>query len=149
MGSDRSTGDTRLNPDCDLTGCSPISGHKSLFLLCSISLYISYVPPIFFLLLRRLGIGGAPPPKGHWNLGRWGLPINVVAICYSAMLSVWLSFPAFLPVQKENMNYASVIWIGVMCFALGAYFVSGGKRLRLQDEIGHADKVEEEALKDA
>lgn len=91
-----------------------------------------------------MGAAGEPPPKGTWNLGRFGLPINIFALCYIIFTMVWLSFPTFKPVNKETMNYAAPIWIGVLTFALADYFFLGGsKRLKLDDEIGRAHKVED------
>ena len=97
--------------------------------LSTIALYISYIPPITFLLTQKLM--GVFTPAAHWNLGVFGIPINIFAICYAIFMITWLPFPTALPVTKETMNYAAPVWIGCILLALADYFISGHKRFRL------------------
>ena len=110
--------------------------------LCTVSLYISYLPPIIFILIRRLS--GQPTPLGPWNLGRWGIPMNIIALAYAIFMIIWLPFPTSLPVTKNTMNYAAPLWAGCFLLALLDYITGGHKRFRLPEEIGHADMIEEE-----
>ncbi|OCL10710.1 amino acid transporter [Glonium stellatum] len=108
--------------------------------LATFSLYLSYIPPLVFLVIRKLE--GKAPPRGPWNLGRWGLPINIFAICYAVFMVIWLTFPTTRPVTKDTMNYAAPVWITCFVLALADYFISGHKRFRLPDDMKHVDGVE-------
>lgn len=97
--------------------------------LATEALYISYLPPVIFLLIQKLR--GSYTPSAHWNLGVFGIPINIFAICYATFMIIWLPFPTSHPVTKETMNYAAPVWIGCMLLALADYFIGGHKRFRL------------------
>ncbi|ORX99961.1 amino acid/polyamine transporter I [Clohesyomyces aquaticus] len=102
---------------------------NALIALQSMGLYCSYLFPIFFMLLRRLR--GPPPPYGPFNLGRWGIPTNVTALCYIIFVVIWMPFPQLLPVTKDNMNYAGPIFGAVVLLALLDWTFSGRKRFEM------------------
>ena len=58
-------------------------------------------------------------------MGSWGLSVNIFALVYTAWVTVWLAFPTYLPVTRENMNYASPIFGGSVLFALAYWFIKG------------------------
>lgn len=64
---------------------------------------------------------------GHaaWNMGKLGLPVNIFALVYTAWITVWLAFPAYLPVTGQNMNYAAPIIGATTLFALAYWFLNG------------------------
>lgn len=104
--------------------------------LATMGLYISYVIPVIFILIRKLQ--GRPPARGPFYLGRWGIPINIFAICFGIYIIVFTPFPVFRPVTAENMNYAGPILGFVVLLALVDYFISGHKRFILpKSEPGH------------
>ena len=69
-----------------------------------------------------------PIQFGPWTLGKFGLTINILAIAFCTFLIIFLPFPPVLPVTAANMNYASVIFIGVVVFASVDWVVRGRKR---------------------
>ena len=69
-----------------------------------------------------------PIEFGPWNLGKLGIAINILAIAFCLFLVVFLPFPTSLPVTALNMNYASVVFAGVILFSLVDWFVRGRKR---------------------
>lgn len=93
------------------------------------ALHISYVPPIFFMLLRKLR--GPPPPFGPFKLGAMGIPLNIFALCYLVFVIIWIPFPQFLPVNKDNMSYAGPIFGAVVLGALGHWFIRGRKTFQM------------------
>ncbi|KAF2428690.1 amino acid transporter, partial [Tothia fuscella] len=97
--------------------------------LSTLSLYISYMLPIFFVLLRKLE--GRHPTYGPFSLGKWGVPINVLALVYGCYMIVFMSFPTLLPVTASTMNYAAPVWIACLLFALGDWFFGGHKRFKV------------------
>ncbi|KAJ5520453.1 hypothetical protein N7463_000906 [Penicillium fimorum] len=85
--------------------------------LGSIGLFVSYF----------IAICSCSPP-GNWNMGIWGLPVNVFALVYTAWVTVWLAFPSALPVTGESMNYAAPIFVGTTLFAFVYWFIKGRSR---------------------
>ena len=82
----------------------------------AICFFISYIIPIVCFLIR----GRSDLPKErYFNLGRFGPIINVIAVGWASMVSVFLCFPVYLPVTALTMNYASaVIAVGLVLFTL-------------------------------
>ena len=101
----------------------------ALVSLPMVALSISYFIPILLLLLRKLS--GKHPQYGPFKLGRWGVPINIAALCFLLFIIVWIPFPPVRPVTAENMNYAGPICIGVICLALLDWFTTGRKRFKV------------------
>ena len=90
--------------------------------LSSMALFTSYIIAISCLLYARLK---GTVTMGGWNLGRWGVPVNIFALVYSAYIFVFLPFPNYLPVTSVNMNYALPLWAFAVLFALVSWFVWG------------------------
>ncbi|EJU00873.1 APC amino acid permease [Dacryopinax primogenitus] len=106
---------------------SPIAAN-AIFSLCAIALDSSYVIPI---ILRRLyahhpDVQFKPGPfyMGDGLLG-WGA--NIVCTLWTAFICVIFSMPNVLPVTADNMNYASVITVGVIVLS-GAWYMIDGHR---------------------
>ncbi|KAL4924005.1 putative GABA permease [Aspergillus undulatus] len=100
------------------------SAFNAILSLSTLGLYISYLIPLWLLVFKRLT---APHdiPKGTFNLGKWGLPINLLAILFATYFAIFLPFPAELPVTGENMNYAGPVLGFVMLFACADWLVRG------------------------
>ncbi|MGA5822003.1 amino acid permease [Kitasatospora sp. NPDC094028] len=77
-----------------------------------IGLYISYVIPVF-LRLRQ----GEAFPRGPWHLGRWSRPIGVVAVGWTAVITVLFMLPTASPITAESFNYTPVAVAVVVGFA--------------------------------
>jgi choline transport protein len=63
------------------------------------------------------------PPR-HFNLGRYGVLINSVAVAWVFFLDVVYCFPTAMPVTAENMSYVSVVAFGLFSFILGLWFTT-------------------------
>lgn len=88
-----------------------IGNETAFYGLCSgvtVVMIFSYAMPIFLRLVY--GFKNVVVPPGPFSLGRWGVPINIFAVCWSTYLLIFLCFPTEMPVTKENMNYASLIF---------------------------------------
>ena len=64
----------------------------------------------------------ATVPQARWSLGRYGLPINILATAYATFACFWTFWPDHAHVRVDNMNWAPVILGGVMLIASGLYF---------------------------
>ena len=94
--------------------------------LSTLALYISYLIPVILLTLKK--VQKQHIPYGPWNLGRFGLPINIFAIVYGVFIVIFLPFPPALPVTATTMNYSSPVLGLVLLFALGYWFVRGRRQ---------------------
>lgn len=57
--------------------------------------------------------------KDRWlNLGRLGTILQIIGLLWCVFVSVWLSFPLYLPVTVPSMNWASVVFVGVLVCSL-------------------------------
>jgi choline transport protein len=79
------------------------------------------------LFIRRFN-HKRPIEFGPWNLGKLGIVVNILAMAFCLFLIIFLPFPTILPVTAQNMNYASVVFIGAALFSLVDWVVRGRKR---------------------
>jgi urea carboxylase system permease len=95
-----------------------------------IMIYIAYLLVTTPMLVRRLR-GQWPPPgdpaKGYFSLGAWGLPINVIAVCWGVFMAVNLAWPrrdVYNATEPFHwyLQYGAVLFIGVVFFGGLAYY---------------------------
>ncbi|PIB01044.1 Choline transport protein [Cercospora beticola] len=96
---------------------------NAILALTAVSLLTSYIVVIGCVLLKRLR--RQPLPNRRWSLGRWGGVVNAIALCFLLMIYCWMFFPAATPVEPESMNWAIVMFVGIMAIATVWYFVKG------------------------
>jgi len=76
-------------------------GNAALFTtlcsVCIVMVYLAYLLVTVPQLLNRLrgdwNQVGQTLPAGLFSLGRWGLPVNILAVLYGAMMVVNLAWP--------------------------------------------------------
>ncbi|GBF64040.1 choline transport protein [Trichophyton mentagrophytes] len=85
----------------------------------------SYVIVICVMIHRRLTHGKIE--FGPWNLGRYGLPINIIAVIYTTVTVIFAFFPPSVPVNAENMNYSGPVYGVVVAFGIVYYIARGHK----------------------
>ncbi|KAH7890929.1 amino acid/polyamine transporter I [Phlebopus sp. FC_14] len=107
---------------CGLLGFS-VAALSSLAGASVIGLYVSYATPIFL----RITSGRDKLVPGTFSLGKWYMPIGIVAVSWVSFIVVLLLFPAFQTVTAPEMNYAVVIIMGVFVFASVSWIVSAHK----------------------
>lgn len=100
--------------------------YNAVISLAALGIMFSYIIPILFLLLKKLN--GAHIEYGPFRLGRWGIPVNVVALAFVIFAVIWTPWPSILPVTGVTMNYAGPVFIAVIIGALADWFISGHKR---------------------
>ena len=95
-----------------------------------IMIYIAYLLVTTPMLVKRLR-GQWPPPgdpaKGYFSLGKLGLPINVIAVCWGFFMATNLAWP-----RKDVYNatepfhwylqYGAILFISVVFFGGLAYY---------------------------
>jgi hypothetical protein len=102
---------------------------NAIISLQTISLSVSYIPPILFFLVKK--IRGEHISYGPFNLGRYGIAINVLALSYLIFVVIWMPFPTMLPVTGKNMNYAGPLMGAIIVGALLDWIISGHKRFKV------------------
>ncbi|EED16048.1 amino acid transporter, putative [Talaromyces stipitatus ATCC 10500] len=87
----------------------------------------SYGMPIWLLLLRGRS---QLPKKRYCNLGKIGVPLNILAVCWQLISVTFLSFPLYRPVTLGNMNWASACGaVGLGIFVVN-WFVYSRRNFR-------------------
>jgi choline transport protein len=102
---------------------------NAIISLQTISLSVSYIPPILFFMLRK--IRGEHISYGPFKLGRYGIATNVLALAYLLYVVIWMPFPTMLPVTGSNMNYAGPLLGAIIIAALLDWIISGHKRFKI------------------
>lgn len=91
-----------------------------------VSSYLSsYLIPIILIIQKRLK--DERIDFGPWNLGRWGLPINIFAVAYTLLTVVFTFFPVSVPVTAVTMNWSCVVYGGVIILGIIYYVLHGHK----------------------
>lgn len=94
--------------------------------LAIILIYLSYLLVTVPMLIRRLR-GRWPregAPEGRFSLGRWGLPVNVLAVLWGGAMTINLAWPRneiynASPPYHWYLQWISVLFVGV--FAAGGF----------------------------
>lgn len=93
--------------------------------LGTLSILFSYTIVISCLVWRRFS--GNPLPARRWSLGKWGLPINIISLCFTTPLLLFYAWPLTYPVTPQNMNWSSTMFGGVLILA-AIYYVFKGRK---------------------
>ncbi|KIW33263.1 uncharacterized protein PV07_00130 [Cladophialophora immunda] len=91
--------------------------------LGTVSILFSYTITIGCLIWRRLY--GKPLPPRRWSLGRWGLPVNIISLCFTTPMLFFYTWPLYHPVNAQNMNWSSTMFFGVLIIAAIYYIFKG------------------------
>ncbi|CAZ83618.1 unnamed protein product [Tuber melanosporum] len=67
-------------------------------------------------------LGDAP-----YSLGKFGVAINILTICWICLAIVLFCMPVSIPVEAPAMNYASVVFAGFTTISAAWYFIRGRK----------------------
>ncbi|KAF4957262.1 hypothetical protein FSARC_11358 [Fusarium sarcochroum] len=96
---------------------------------CTILLNMSYAIPVLTVLIRgRDVLKQFQTNDTPWKFGKVrGLILNIVAVLYVFITSLFFCFPPALPVSASSMNYVSAV-IGIFFFVLTGYWIAYGKK---------------------
>ncbi|KAJ5920774.1 hypothetical protein N7466_009100 [Penicillium verhagenii] len=92
----------------------------AIFSVTAPALDLSYVSVI---LAHQIYKSRVKFVEGPFTLGRWGAPINYVAVIWVLFISTILFFPTQMPVTAANMNYAVCVAAFIAIFALVWWWV--------------------------
>ncbi|EMD30997.1 hypothetical protein CERSUDRAFT_120205 [Gelatoporia subvermispora B] len=90
---------------------------SAIFSLGIAAQYLAFIVPIgsrFF--------GGTPWIPGPFSLGRWGLPVGIVAIAWMMFSIIIFTFPASPDPDSTSMNWMVVVLSAWLLLCLGYYY---------------------------
>ncbi|KAF9480263.1 APC amino acid permease [Pholiota conissans] len=121
---------------------SPIAAN-AIFSLTAMALDLSYIIPIFCrrLYSKHPDVMFKPGPF-YMGDGWLGVVCNSICITWTLFICVIFSFPTIKPVTQQNMNYASVITVGVIVLAFAWYILGAHKFYTGPQSNLHDDSVE-------
>ncbi|KAI7848791.1 amino acid/polyamine transporter I [Circinella umbellata] len=88
-----------------------------------ICLNVSYGLPAFCRLIWKRN----DMPKGPFDLGKYSIPINIIAVIWVIFFGVILCIPSAHPITPETMNWSCLMLGATIIFALTFWQVSGRK----------------------
>lgn len=91
--------------------------------LGQLGLVSSYIVVIACILRKRILGEQLLPSK--FSLGRWGLWVNILALCFLIVAFIFLFFPAAPNPTVESMNWSCLIFGFIICFSLVYYHFVG------------------------
>lgn len=86
---------------------------SAILALSTSSLYVSYLIPIVMMIIRRLDTSRGPISFGPWNLGRYGMAVNIYSLVFGVFVCIFVPFPTQIPVTAANMNWSGPVFIAV------------------------------------
>ncbi|KXG46872.1 Amino acid/polyamine transporter I [Penicillium griseofulvum] len=90
------------------------------------ALMYTYIISISCVIYRKIWHPDTLPPR-RWDLGKWGLGINIVGLLYCCFALFWALWPGDLVVTAEGFNWSVVLFAGVFIISLVMYVVKGRK----------------------
>lgn len=85
---------------------------NAILSILAAGLFSSYLITIGLMIRKRLV--HEPLQFGPWSLGRWGLPVNIIAWIYTFIVMVFSFFPPAIPVTAVSMNWSCAVFGGIV-----------------------------------
>ncbi|KAJ5579983.1 GABA permease [Penicillium hispanicum] len=90
------------------------------------ALMYTYIISISCVIYRKVWHPNSLPPR-RWDMGRWGLAVNIIALFYSCFALFWALWPSDVSVTLDNFNWSVVMFGGVFIISLVMYVIKGRK----------------------
>ncbi len=110
-------------------------GNQSAFLVLTsiaiIMFYLAYLGVTVPMLIRRLRGEWPKPDHGpYFSLGRWGLPVNIVAVVYGALVAINIAWPRnavynALGTPHWYLQWSPFLFIGGVVIIGTIYYFTG------------------------
>lgn len=75
------------------------------------------------------------PPRPHFDLGKWGYPVNIISVCWSLITIMIYVFPMYVPVTIATIDYMnwSVVIVGATVLFPGIWWVWRARHVYIKD----------------
>jgi urea carboxylase system permease len=106
-----------------------IGNQRVFYILTSVAIILFYIPYLMVtapVLVRRLRGNWPRPDHGdHFNLGRWGLLVNIFAVLYGAAMIINLAWPRAAVYGSDHWYYqwGGVVFTAVIVLVGALYYV--------------------------
>lgn len=99
---------------------------NAILSMAVLGLYTSYlIPIIYFMIYGRPNL--AAHEYGAFRIAKGlGLPINLLACAWLVLAIVFSTFPTFMPVTPQAMNYSVVVMVGWVVIG-SLYYLARGR----------------------
>lgn len=93
--------------------------------------------------------------SGPYNLGRWGLPLNLLGFVFLIFNAIIFNLPTLSPVNSENMNYTSAAVGMIMLLSLITWLWTGRKHFtgpeaaKVVQGVHHVEGVDSPVVRDS
>ena len=91
------------------------------------ALFVCYMMVVWAQLFQRLRGNWEPTA---WTLGRWSLPVNVLAAVLGTALTLNIAWPRSVPGMAWYQTWSGFVFVGVAFAAAAAYYLLGGRKVR-------------------
>ena len=96
---------------------------NAIFSLNTSALVTSYMITLGCTILRR--VQGHPLPPSRFTLGKWGLLINIAAMCFLTPVYIFSFFPGTPDPVASTMNWGILMYGAVIIMSTSYYVVVG------------------------
>lgn len=107
-----------------LINIGSLTAFNAIISLNVAALMYTYIISISCIIYRKIWHPDTLPPR-RWDLGRWGLTVNIVGLLYCMFALFWALWPSETPVTVDNFNWSVVIFGVVFVLSLVMYAVKG------------------------
>lgn len=107
-----------------------IGNQRVFYILTSVAIimfYLAYLCVTGPLLLQRLRGAWPRPDHGpYFSLGRWGVPVNLVAVLYQTVVVINLAWPRAAVYGSDHwyFQWGAIVFIGIVVALGGLYYVA-------------------------
>jgi urea carboxylase system permease len=104
-----------------------VANQHAFLTLTSVAIIMFYLPYLAVtgsMLVRRLR--GEWPRPGHgpyFNMGRWGLPVNILAVVYGTLVAFEIAWPRTAVYGTGAYRFGAYIFVGASALVGGAYYL--------------------------
>ena len=111
--------------------------------VCIMLLYIAYLMVTVPMLVRRLQ-GRIPTDPGLFSLGRWGVPVNIVAVVWGTLMAINLGWPRMKVFGTDwYLQYFPLLFLGgAIVVGAVAYVVQRAENRRTARDLDPAPGLE-------
>ena len=104
-----------------------VANTQAFLTLTSVAIIMFYLPYLAVtgsMLVRRLRGEWPRPEHGpYFNLGRWGLPVNIFAVVYGTLVAFEIAWPRAAVYGTGAYRFGAYIFIGASAIVGGAYYL--------------------------
>jgi len=111
-----------------------LTGFNTVISIATEGFYLSYAMPLLARVISWF-TGDAKVLPGPYNLGRYGIWMNLLGLLFLVFTSITFNFPTLSPVDSGNMNYTSAA-IGVIALISIVTWITTGRKAFTGPQIG-------------